>query len=699
MSNPLPEDVRIQLEAAWADNNRLVLWKIMRHHLRWTLENFYVVQGKDEQVVPFILHNLQRQWLSDLTYQLFVLNLPVRWIKGKPRQIGETTFWANLIHAFIYFSENVRAFLLANGPETVGSLRRMVDLADQQMSLASEKWSLLARPRAPARRQGTIAWAAYSPEIDSFHNPYNKRPLSGGPLMHFQSAKSSKAGVSGTFTIQLTDEIGDDDIPRGGWDKLLPLTDQCTAMQPNTMIVRTGAAYGDDDNKAMTGAYLKRQYDRCHSGASAFEWRFDPWFAFEGYRTPLKPGDTLKIPATAPALRNQFQDEINKVSRIMGEYYHLDQTSGEERESLQAIIGSSLNWMLTEGVIERCEGDFETFHLQYPAEADEMFLARTQLFFPGVEVNKRLHAVMVRDRERPPIEDGQYLTVYHEAKPQTNYVLTGDATSNESGGDPAAAIVWSVPDLRTEAVWLGNDISTTHQAKEWAELGYRYGYREVDLLTGQVEIKRPALLVVEANTYGNSVINTLRTPPLDYTRVWYYEPVQRRKRRGARKGYGFYSDSSNREEAFQLLHRQWQTWTIEDQRVLRQLGQINRNANHKLEAMEGHDDLAICCIEFAHLCEVKGWKRAERWEDQWLDAAQPIPKTTDDEIAILTARHQELMGTSFTPGSEADHELQAVLSRMNGIMSTKRKAVLKADGFHRGRARQECDWRGLYARW
>lgn len=627
MQNPLPDNIRSARETAWKEGDRLRVWKIMAHYLRWTIESLYKIKTQSGEVVPFRLHNLQLRQLDDLVYELFELKRPVRWAKGKPRRIGESTFWTAVLHELTRFQRHQSTLIMSNKAGTTQALYRMIQLYEEQMRISAEDYPLL---RIPLRQKNLnmMRWEDFDPERDRFVEE-------GGSFMRLETGGSGNKGAAGdAFRLVLYDECGDDAVD---WDQMTGVNDQCVPYEAGTIIIKTGAAYGDDGAKQIAGTYLKQLRDQCLAGVSGYTWKFDAWWEFEGYRGDIEPGEEVGAPSVSdPTLKNRYQEEIDKVYGLAWEKWGVGGLSGEAKSAAITEINRALKWMLTDGLPNRCSGDFDLFHLQYPATDIEMFTSRSSLYFNGAELNKRITRTLEIDS---PSLRGDYVRVKYPPEVNTKYLVVCDPSSGHAD-DPVAGWVFNTKRLRLEAT-IDGALDPEEFAREVAAIGNEYSLVREDPITGEKTTVAPAIAAVEVTGgWGDSMVTYLRG--LDYGNIW--RRPMRAEWAGDKPAYGFSTNNKSRDVAVTLLRRQWETWQIDFTHVLHQWGNVAINSKGKAEGRGRKDDHHFACgFMTAYICELNDWIKDDGWQPGWESPERAAVVSPITLLDTLRAKRERLI--------------------------------------------------------
>lgn len=205
--------------------------------------------------------------------------------------------------------------------------------------------------------------------------------------------------------------------------------------------------------------YFYRQCQKAIEGNGGYRLHFYAWHDAKEYSTPLDPGEVI-VPAN-------------------------------DREALlmsKGVTPEQIKWY--RGKV--ADNGQDRTDQEYPSDQESCFLASGRTFF-----DQAVNTAML-ERAREPLEklENDRLWIFKRPEPGHGYVIGGD-TSEGTGGDDSAA-----PILDWES---GEHVATVLcqlEPRDYGLLLMRTGY-----------LYNTALIAVERNNHGHSVIQTLNHPP------------------------------------------------------------------------------------------------------------------------------------------------------------------------------------------
>jgi hypothetical protein len=289
--------------------------------------------------------------------------------------------------------------------------------------------------------------------------------------------------------------------------------------------------------------WFYEEWIRAMEGDSEYTPIFLPWYADPWCVKPLKPDQVIE----------RTPEEVERSLRF-GPW------SDEQ-----------INFRRDEQAIHR-----SLFPQEFPETWEEAFLAKGNCFF-NIELVKSLYA-----RCKPALEehDNGALQVWIQPQEGMNYYIGADTAEGVQGGDYDAAYVLD-QDGRQCAALHGKWPEEVY-ARKLGALGRYYN---------------AAVLAVEANNHGHSVLNTLRNVD-HYPRL--YEHVGYDADPGAKGKLGWQTTAKTRPILLDMLRDEaveGKAMEINDSNFLRECSSFNLSLDgRKYEASSGaHDDRVMAC--------------------------------------------------------------------------------------------------------
>lgn len=226
------------------------------------------------------------------------------------------------------------------------------------------------------------------------------------------------------------------------------------------VVVLEGTAYG-------VGGYFHSKWEHAYERRNmpdpgGFYPLFLPWTWADEYRSPVTPGGPYP----------EWSEEELDIARCYG------------------LDAEQLQWR-RETIEDDCNGDILLFNQFYPLTPEEAFISSGKKFFDQILLNRMLRKCV--DPLQVKHYRGAELRIYAKRDPRATYVIGVD-TSGGHGRDYSAAVILKKNDYSVTAVLHGlmapNDLG-----RYLGKLGTWYN---------------GAVVAVERNNHGHSVLNTLR---------------------------------------------------------------------------------------------------------------------------------------------------------------------------------------------
>lgn len=295
---------------------------------------------------------------------------------------------------------------------------------------------------------------------------------------------------------------------------------QCVPDERGTEVIMESTAYGtggefydrfwgarhryevylDETGKAVFKVTINDTADKDNEYSSLFV----PWFAFKKYER--EPGADFK--------RTDDEEEL------------------AERFNLNDRKLAWRRW----AIANKCDGNLNTFHQEYPSTAREAFLFSGVSAFDNDKISKLKDAAPAPKARYSIIpglgqfyadEKGDFL-VWKEPGCNGSYIVTGDVAEGLANGDFSSSSVIEMVSGEQVAHWHGK-ISPDDFAYLLAAIGYRYN---------------TAWVVPERNNNGHTTITTL-VKLIRYKRL--YVAADKIVDGQQSKQYGFYTGSTNKQ--------------------------------------------------------------------------------------------------------------------------------------------------------
>ena len=341
--------------------------------------------------------------------------------------------------------------------------------------------------------------------------------------------------------------------------------------------------------------YFKSLWDDAVLGKNSYIPLFVPWFDDEGYRMPY----------------TGF--ELNEEELRIKEEYNLDNDQLEWRR-----------WAIK----NKCSGDLDQFHQEYPACPEESFLSSGRPVFGITKVTRRLELLSKQYKENPPdvgyieVQNGRYvfvpdkngtLIIYEHPKPNIPYVIGADVAEGIRGGDYS---VNQVCDNTT-----GNQVASQRLHTE----PDRFAEEQIKL----AKYYNNALVATEANNHGLTSIKHMQYLGYynQYKRETYDEISGSKQQK-----FGFLTTTSTRPKLIDKARAivRDEIFLVNDLATLQEMQTFIYAHSGKEEAEQGfHDD---CVLSFAIMHEARTQQRAYTREQpqQWDNTKYTHPSVLID---------------------------------------------------------------------
>ncbi|MDO4581935.1 MAG: hypothetical protein Q4B96_05075 [Bacillota bacterium] len=407
------------------------------------------IQDKNGRLIPLIFNQPQLTLYREIERQQ-AAGKPVRIIILKARQIGFSTAVAALFFQRTATIPHTNSMIVAHKADASANIFNKTKLFYEELpeALRPLKKASNARELLFENPSSKAAEKAQTPGLRS--------------KIEIETAGNSSAGRSATVHNLHLSELAYWPHPEATLISLM----QAVPYAPHTMVIIESTACG-------VGGEFYRQWLRAQRGESEFVPLFFPWWSHDEYR----------LDGPEPLTATPEEQELSQL-------YALDE--------------QQLRWR-RHCISANCGGDESVFAQEYPACAEEAFLASGRPVFDVRALARALAAApeplsigrLELDRDgRPlllPAERG-YMRVWQPPQAGCDYIIGVDSAGGSYGGDFSAMAVLERGSRRIVAEW--------------------HGHIDPDLLGGEaVMLARwynGALLVPEANNHGVAVINAIK---------------------------------------------------------------------------------------------------------------------------------------------------------------------------------------------
>jgi len=412
-------------------------------------QNFLYIRSMKDEVVPFKFNYVQRRILWPIIKDCLKNKRPIRIIHAKARRMGASTFY----EAFTFYRTALfpytDAVILSHDLESGKYLFSICDLF----------YKMLPEYLKPEIRRGNVREILF--DTSSPDRPGLRSRI------YVETAQNAELGRSKQISIFHGSEVAF--WPEGKARELMIGAEQSVPERPDTMIV-----YESTGNGASGEFYerFKRYYNQ-EDKNSVWKAIFIPWFLLEEYRMPLSPGETI-IP------------EDREEAVLMGEL---------------GLSPEQIKWRRYT-LLNKCDGDIDAFHREYPATFEEAFFYSVSNVFPKAI----LRELSAKTQKSVPVFIGDIygsglvpeskgpLKIWHHRQPYRDYAIGVDVAEGGEKGDNSVIEVIDILTLEQVAEWCGK-VEPDILAQVVYLLASYYNYAKV---------------AVEANNHGQSVILLLK---------------------------------------------------------------------------------------------------------------------------------------------------------------------------------------------
>lgn len=414
-----------------ADNDikkqQLFTWKLRNDRL-WYMENFLKIRDKKSRLVPLKPNYAQRMF-NDIIEKNTKLGKPHRYIILKARQLGISTFTEAYIYHDTSTRENVNSLIIAHEEKATLNLFNMSRLFYESCPLAIRPMKKYSNGKELVFENPT------TDDEEKLRNPGLRSRIT------IATAGTTDTARSGTYHNIHVSEIAFFPNPQNTMTALL----QCVPDEPNTFVCMESTANG-------IGGYFYDMWNAAVRGENDFTPIFFPWFTDPSYSTPFESEEE----------KEEFIKSVNYMHPdASGKLVHTDEWLLKEQFGL---TWEQLNWR-RKTIANKCGGDLDMFHQEYPSTPEEAFIASGRPKFNLKSVKE------YELRCQPPevvgdlLRTGETISINENDKgpfkmwlaPQKDaqYVIGADVAEGLVSGDYSVAIVLD-NDLNVCAKWRGH---------------------------------------------------------------------------------------------------------------------------------------------------------------------------------------------------------------------------------------------------
>ena len=312
-------------------------WKLKNDRV-WFMENFLKIRNKQSQLVPFKLNNAQKRF-NEVIENNKKAGKPGRYIILKARQLGMSTFTEGYIYHDTSTREYVNSLIIAHEEKATLNLFSMSKLYYESSPLAIRPMKKYSNGKELVFENPT------NDDVEKLNNPGLRSKIT------VATAGTSDTARSGTYHNVHVSEIAFFPNAQNTMTAIL----QCVPDDVNTFVCLESTANG------VGGYFYDMWYAACR-GENDFTPIFFPWFTDPTYSVDFETEEE----------REAFIEDVNLVTYdesgkpIRTEEYYLIEQFG--------VTYEQLNWR-KKTIANKCGGDINVFHQEYPATPEEAFIS------------------------------------------------------------------------------------------------------------------------------------------------------------------------------------------------------------------------------------------------------------------------------------------------------------------------------------
>lgn len=450
-----------------ADKAAIFAWKLRNDRL-WYMQNFLKIRDKKSKLIPFQVNHAQRIFNKQIDEDTRAKK-PKRYIILKARQLGMSTFTEGYIYHDTSTRENVNSLIIAHEEKATLNLFLMSKLFYEECPPAIRPMKKYANGKELVFENPT------NDDYEKFQNPGLRSKIT------IATAGTSDTARSGTYQNVHVSEIAFFPNAQNTMTAIL----QCVPDDPDTFVCLESTANG-------VGGYFYDMWHAAVNGENDFTPLFFPWFSDPNYTTPFDSKEEKK----------KFIEEVNATyTDASGKAVHTDEWLLIQQFN---VTYEQLNWR-RRTIANKCGGDLDMFHQEYPATPEEAFIAsgRPKFNLKSVKEYEIGACDAVRQGElvapnqnyKAPVftdEPKGNLKIWLLPEENETYVVGADVAEGLATGDYSVAIVLDSK-LNVCAKWRGH-LDPDLFGKELVKLGWFYN---------------EALLIPEGNNHGLTTIKSI----------------------------------------------------------------------------------------------------------------------------------------------------------------------------------------------
>lgn len=447
----MPKDVKKLIEKLYKDD-RLYMEKCLK------------IRNKEGKLVPFKLNPMQEK-SERLIYEHQVSKgKPVRVIWLKARQHGISTYCEGKIFKKTATNPYRNALIIAHEDKATQNLFAM-------SKLFYESLPPLLRPMKKYSNESALVFEnPTNNDEEKYRNPGLRSKIT------VATAKNVDTGRSSTIQSLHASEVAFWDNP----ERLMFGILQCVPELPNTEVYIESTANG-------VGGYFYDLWQKAVKGENDYLPIFLAWFENPEYSTPFESEKAKK------AFMKTLDDEEKALYKEF------------------KLTPEQLHWR-RRCIANKCNGDIEQFHQEYPSTPEEAFIASGRPKFNQQSLKKYREKqekpimkgyLEIKDKQLKFIEDSSgYINIWKMPQPNKFYVIGADVSEGLATGDYSCAVVLD-EDFDLVASWYGH-IDPDLFGDELVKLGMFYN---------------EAYLGIESNNHGLTTIKSVLRK--EYWNIYY----------------------------------------------------------------------------------------------------------------------------------------------------------------------------------
>ena len=439
------------------------------------MENFLKIRNKQSKLVSFIPNEAQKQF-NEIIEKDTANKKPHRYIILKARQLGFSTFTEGYIYHDTSTRELVNSLIIAHEEKATMNLFSMSKLYYEECPLAIRPMKKYSNGKELVFENPT------SDDSEKLKNPGLRSKIT------IATAGTTDTARSGTYHNVHVSEIAFFPNPQNTMTALM----QCVPDEPDTFVCLESTANG-------VGGYFYDMWNAAVAGENDFTPLFFPWFTDPSYSTNFSSEEE----------KEEFKNYVEKMyPDASGKMVHTEEWLLKEQFNLTL---EQLNWR-KRTIANKCGGDIDMFHQEYPSTPEEAFVAsgRPKFDMKAVKeyelgcVNPSIIGDLVSKHRQFTIQEHEKgsLKIFYPPDSDEQYYIGADVAEGLATGDYSVAIVLDSK-LRVCAKWR-NHIDPDLFGKELVKLGTFYN---------------EAYLSVENNNHGLTTIKSILSE--DYYNLFY----------------------------------------------------------------------------------------------------------------------------------------------------------------------------------